>query len=125
MTGPNSGPGHNSLLVYVEGQIDYAVAGITTILNQNLRSLDVRADVQRRFNERIQRRLTKTTWMSGCNSWYLTADGFNASMYPGFATQYLRQMRTIQFEDYEAVARARSESDPAHAASPPVTISTA
>ena len=25
MTGPNSGPGHNSLLVYVEGQIDYAV----------------------------------------------------------------------------------------------------
>ncbi len=47
MTGPNSGPGHNSLLVYVEGQLDYAVAGITTILNDNLRYLDVRADVQR------------------------------------------------------------------------------
>ena len=44
MRGPNSGPGHNSLLVYVEGQIDYAVTGITTILNQNLRYLDVRAD---------------------------------------------------------------------------------
>ncbi len=27
MTGPNSGPGHNSLLVYVEGQLDYAVSG--------------------------------------------------------------------------------------------------
>ncbi|VEG52121.1 FAD dependent oxidoreductase [Mycolicibacterium aurum] len=105
MTGPNSGPGHNSLLVYVEGQIDYAVAGITTILNQNLRYLDVRADVQRRYNERIQQRLTKTTWMSGCNSWYLTADGFNASMYPGFATQYLRQMREFALHDYEAPAR--------------------
>ena len=33
MTGPNSGPGHNSLLVYVEGQLDYAVQGITTILD--------------------------------------------------------------------------------------------
>ena len=32
MTGPNSGPGHNSLLVFVEGQIDYAVNGITAIL---------------------------------------------------------------------------------------------
>jgi cation diffusion facilitator CzcD-associated flavoprotein CzcO len=105
MTGPNSGPGHNSLLVYVEGQLDYAVQGITTILGENLRYLDVRADVQRRYNERIQKRLTKTTWMSGCSSWYLTADGFNASMYPGFATQYLRQMRDFRFGDYDAVAR--------------------
>lgn len=105
MTGPNSGPGHNSLLVYVEGQLDYAVQGITTILRENLRYLDVRADVQRRYNERIQKRLTKTTWMSGCSSWYLTADGFNASMYPGFATQYLRQMRDFRFADYDAVAR--------------------
>ncbi|BBY17408.1 flavin-containing monooxygenase [Mycolicibacterium litorale] len=104
MTGPNSGPGHNSLLVYVEGQLDYAVRGITTLLGENLRYLDVHADVQRRFNQRIQRRLGKTTWMSGCSSWYLTADGFNASMYPGFATQYLRQMRDFRFGDYDAVA---------------------
>jgi hypothetical protein len=106
MTGPNSGPGHNSLLVYVEGQIDYAVRGITTILGDNLRYLDVREDVQRRYNKALQKRLTKTTWMSGCNSWYLTKDGFNASMYPGFATQYLRQMRNFRFTDYEAVAAA-------------------
>lgn len=116
MTGPNSGPGHNSLLVYVEGQIDYAVTAITTIVHQNLRYLDVRADVQARYNDKLQERLTRTTWMSGCNSWYLTADGFNASMYPGFATQYLRQMRRIRFEDFDAVA---------HDASPRVATSTA
>ena len=106
MTGPNSGPGHNSLLVYVEGQIQYAVSGITTILRDNLRYLDVRADVQRRYNRRIQKRLTKTTWMTGCSSWYLTKDGFNASMYPGFATQYLRQMRDFRFSDYIAHEKA-------------------
>jgi cation diffusion facilitator CzcD-associated flavoprotein CzcO len=106
MTGPNSGPGHNSLLVYVEGQLDYAVRGITTILDSDLRYLDVRHDVQRRYNERIQRRLTKTTWMSGCSSWYLTKDGRNVSMYPGFATQYLRQMRDFQYADYDAVEHA-------------------
>ncbi|BBX18393.1 4-hydroxyacetophenone monooxygenase [Mycolicibacterium duvalii] len=104
MTGPNSGPGHNSLLVYVEGQIDYAVRAITTILEQNLRYLDVRAQAQARYNARLQQRLTKTTWMSGCSSWYLTADGFNASMYPGFATQYLRQMRRFRSADFDAVA---------------------
>jgi cation diffusion facilitator CzcD-associated flavoprotein CzcO len=104
MTGPNSGPGHNSLLVYIEGQLDYAVRGITTILGQDLRYLDVREDVQRRHNERIQQRLTKTTWSSGCRSWYLTADGFNASMYPGFASQYLRQMRDFRLADYHAIS---------------------
>lgn len=105
MTGPNSGPGHNSLLVYIEGQLDYAVRGITAILEGDLRYLDVRADVQRRHNQTLQRRLAKTTWMSGCRSWYLTEDGFNASMYPGFATQYLRQMKNFRYEDYHAIAR--------------------
>ncbi|BDB41654.1 MULTISPECIES: flavin-containing monooxygenase [Mycobacterium] len=104
MTGPNSGPGHNSLLVYIEGQLDYAVRGIKTILDDDLRYLDVREDVQRRHNQRIQRRLTKTTWNSGCQSWYLTKDGFNGSMYPGTATQYLRQMHNFRYEHYDAIA---------------------
>jgi hypothetical protein len=44
--------------------------------------------------------------MSGCTSWYLTADGYNASMYPGFATQYLAQMRNFRLTDYRLVERA-------------------
>jgi cation diffusion facilitator CzcD-associated flavoprotein CzcO len=105
MCGPNSGPGHNSLLVFVEGQLDYLVAGVSAIFDNDLRYLDVREDIQHGYNEQIQRRLSRTTWMSGCNSWYLTDDGFNASMYPGFATQYLRQMRDFRYEDYTAVER--------------------
>ena len=105
MTGPNSGPGHNSLLVYIEGQLEYAVRGITAILDNDLRYLDVREEVQRRHNDSLQRRLAKTTWMSGCRSWYLTKDGYNGAMYPGFATQYLRQMSDFRYEDYQAVAR--------------------
>lgn len=78
---------------------------ITTIVRDDLRYLDVRSEVQRRHNARLQRRLAKTTWMSGCRSWYLTDDGFNAAMYPGFATQYLRQMRSFRKTDYLAVPR--------------------
>lgn len=107
--GPNSGPGHNSLLVYVEAQIGYIVRGIKKIIQDDLLSLDVREDVQTRYNARIQERLAKTTWNSGCSSWYLTADGFNAAMFPGFATQYRRQMSTLRLGDYEVTARvARS-----------------
>jgi hypothetical protein len=105
-TGPNSGPGHNSLLVYLEGQIHYIVRAVKTVLDRDLHYLDVRADVQHRYNTQIQRRLRRTTWMSGCRSWYLTDDGYNAAMYPGFASQYLAQMRTFRLADYHLVEQA-------------------
>ena len=100
--GPNSGPGHNSALVYMESQIDYAVQGVRTLAETGARFLDVRPEVQQRYNEGLQKRLAKTNWASGCKSWYLTADGFNATMYPGFATQYAQELRHFQRGDYHA-----------------------
>ncbi len=102
--GPNSGPGHNSALVYMESQIDYMVAAVRLMHSQNLAWMDVRKDVEVTFNERMQQRLTRTTWNSGCNSWYLTDDGFNGTMYPGFATQYARQLGKVRLADYEVGA---------------------
>ncbi|TWS23320.1 NAD(P)/FAD-dependent oxidoreductase [Tsukamurella sputi] len=98
--GPNSGPGHSSALVYMEAQIDYITDAIGQLLRNGWKALDVRADVQEEYNRDIQRRLTATTWNSGCSSWYLTDDGFNATMYPGFASQYVGQLRTVDLQDY-------------------------
>jgi cation diffusion facilitator CzcD-associated flavoprotein CzcO len=103
MFGPNSGPGHNSALVYMEQQIAYAVKGIRTILDSNLKMLDVKPDVQAKHNANIQKRLAKTNWNSGCKSWYLTEDGFNATMFPGFATQYAAQMSKFDVKAYRQV----------------------
>jgi cation diffusion facilitator CzcD-associated flavoprotein CzcO len=99
--GPNSGPGHNSALVYMESQIAYAVKGIRKLLTEGVRIMDVLPDAQVRYNEAIQKRLAKTNWNSGCKSWYLSEDGYNATMYPGFATQYARQMAEWVVKDYE------------------------
>jgi len=100
--GPNSGPGHNSALVYMEAQIGYIVRGIGAILRQDLKMLDVRQEAQTRYNKAIQKRLARTNWNSGCKSWYLTEDGYNATMYPGFATQFRRQMKSFSRGDYVA-----------------------
>ncbi|MCE2679910.1 MAG: NAD(P)/FAD-dependent oxidoreductase [Burkholderiales bacterium] len=98
--GPNSGPGHNSALVFMEPQIDYVVRGVRKILTEGLKMLDVKPLAQESYNADIQKRLAKTNWNSGCKSWYLTEDGFNATMYPGFATQYASQMSTFEAKDY-------------------------
>ncbi|MDV8023487.1 NAD(P)/FAD-dependent oxidoreductase [Rhodococcus sp. IEGM 1330] len=103
--GPNSGPGHSSALVYMEAQIDYLVEAISLVLDGNLHSADVRQDVQDAYNEEMQRKLAKTTWNSGCSSWYLTEDGFNATMFPGFATQYVNQLRVVEQGDFRMVPR--------------------
>ncbi|MCM6772057.1 NAD(P)/FAD-dependent oxidoreductase [Nocardia sp. CDC159] len=104
--GPNSGPGHNSALVYMEAQIDYLTDAIGLLLDRDLRMLEVRRDRQDRYNAALQRRLAATTWNSGCRSWYLTEDGFNATMYPGFGTQFTRQLAAVDPDDYLATPRA-------------------
>lgn len=102
--GPNSGPGHNSALVYLEAQIDYIVESVRTLERWGLRYLDARKPAQDRFNAGIQRRLSGTTWNSGCASWYLTKDGFNPTMFPGLARQFRDQMAEFILSDYHAVA---------------------
>src|SRR5690625_1939454 len=106
--GPNSGPGHSSALVYMEAQIDYIVEAISKLLQFDWKSLDVRPEVQARYNKDIQRRLRSTTWNSGCQSWYLTEDGFNATMFPGFATQYVNQLKTVDLCDFKITAAVTS-----------------
>jgi cation diffusion facilitator CzcD-associated flavoprotein CzcO len=100
MMGPNTGPGHTSVLVYTEAQIAHALQAIRKLQREGLKYLDVRQDVQDRYNESIQRRMKHMVW-SGCKSWYLDADGSNHSLYPGFAAEYVLRTRRLDPDDYE------------------------
>ena len=99
--GPNTGPGHTSVLVYTEAQISHALGAIRKIRDENLRFVDVRPEVQDRYNERLQRRMKHMVWSSGCHSWYLSPDGSNHSLYPGFAFEYVLRARRFRPRDYE------------------------
>ena len=69
-------------------------------INQVEEWLDVRKDVQDRYNEGIQRRMKHMVWQSGCNSWYLSDDGSNHSLYPGPAAEYVLRTR-FRSRDFE------------------------
>jgi cation diffusion facilitator CzcD-associated flavoprotein CzcO len=100
LMGPNTGPGHTSVLVYTEAQIAHALQAIERMMRENLRFVDVRPEVQARYNERIQRRMKHMVWSSGCSSWYLSPDGSNHSLYPGFAAEYVLRARRFRPSDY-------------------------
>jgi len=101
LMGPNTGPGHTSVLVFTEAQVAHALQAIRKIRSEGLRFVDVKQSVQDRYNARLQGRMKHMVWGSGCNSWYLSGDGENHSLYPGFAAEYVLRTRRFSPRDYE------------------------
>src|SRR5581483_10500747 len=84
LMGPNTGLGHNSMIFMIEAQARYAVQAIQALRRRNLLFLEVRERVQRRFEARVQEKLRRTVWTSGCRSWY-APDGYNGTIWPHFS----------------------------------------
>ncbi len=103
LMGPNTGPGHTSVLVYTEAQIAHALQAIRKLRDENLKFVDIRRQVQDRYNERLQGRMKYMVWPH-CQSWYLSPDGSNHSLYPGFAFEYVLGARNFQSSDYQVAA---------------------
>ncbi|HSJ95675.1 MAG TPA: NAD(P)/FAD-dependent oxidoreductase [Myxococcota bacterium] len=101
LMGPNTGPGHTSVLVYTEAQITHALQAIQRLRDDHLRFVDVRQAVQDRYNAGLQRRMKRMVWSSGCHSWYLSPDGSNHALFPGFAAEYVARARRFRPADYE------------------------
>ena len=55
---------------------------------------------------------------SGCKSWYLSPDGSNRSLYPGYASEYVLRARKLDTNDYECVGYADTVADTAAGAQP-------
>ncbi|WP_309114105.1 NAD(P)/FAD-dependent oxidoreductase [Saccharothrix sp.] len=109
LLGPNTGLGHNSVVFMIESQIRYVRQCLELLDRHQADELDVRPDVQARFNRQLQRKLTKGVWTEGgCKSWYLDAQGINRTVWPGFTWRYWMRTKTVRAEDY-TLTRARRD----------------
>ncbi|HYM45991.1 MAG TPA: NAD(P)/FAD-dependent oxidoreductase [Solirubrobacteraceae bacterium] len=119
LVGPNTGLGHNSIVFMLESQLNYAIDCIAHLDRAGAGSFEVREDVQRRFNEEIQRKLDGTVWTSGgCVSWYLDEHGRNSTVWPGFTWPFRRRTRHFRAADYELRPRAPRPARPAPSPAP-------
>ena len=108
--GPNTGLGHNSMVLMMEAQYRYILDALRFMRRKRLRAFDVRAAVQQAFNERLQARMKRTVWSSGCASWYIDARGKNTTLWPGFTFAYRRLTRRFRPERYELVHESGTTS---------------
>ncbi|GAA3172170.1 NAD(P)/FAD-dependent oxidoreductase [Blastococcus jejuensis] len=104
--GPNTNLGHNSIVYMLESQIRYVVQAVRRVAARPA-ALSVRPEVQRRFNEWVQDRITATVWDRGCTSWYRTASGRNTTNWPDFTFAYRARTRRFDEADYELTPVAR------------------
>ncbi len=100
IAGPNTGLGHNSMIYMIESGVRYVLGAVRDILDLNLHSVEVRADVQEAFNADLRKRMKGTVWSSGCKSWYLDEEGKNYTLWPGFTFSYRRITRRFDIENY-------------------------
>ncbi|HZR37595.1 MAG TPA: NAD(P)/FAD-dependent oxidoreductase [Nevskia sp.] len=101
--GPNTNLGAGSIIYMLEAQGRY-IAGCAALLrSRGLKSLEVKAEAQRRYNEEVQQRNRGTTYESGCHSWYIGPDGRNTNNWVGYMTEYGRRLKEPVLEDYTLV----------------------
>lgn len=88
LVGPNTGLGHSSMIIMIEAQIRYMMKALQWQKRVKADIIEVREAAQRSYNERIMKRLAKTVWATGCNSWYTNAEGRNTTLWPGSTTEF-------------------------------------
>ena len=111
LAGPNTGLGHNSIVFMIEAQLHWIVGALRHRADERLDPVEVRADVQAASYEDVQRRMQRTVWLSGCDSWYRSADGRIDTLWPGFSLDYW--WRTRRFDPSACVSSGlvRSRDD--------------
>ena len=103
LLGPNTGLGHNSVVLMIEAQACYVMHCLKLMNRRKQRVMEVRPEIQHRFVGDIHRRMSRTVWLSGgCHSWYQDqSTGEVTTLWPGSVVSYFRRTRSVAHSDYE------------------------
>lgn len=102
LLGPNTGLGHNSMVIMIESQIRYVGQAIAAADKADAQALAPTRSAQDRFNVEVQRRLARSVWNTGgCSSWYLDEHGRNPVLWGGYTWEYRNATRKLKPAEYQ------------------------
>jgi cation diffusion facilitator CzcD-associated flavoprotein CzcO len=108
LLGPNTGLGHNSVLLMIEAQVDYVMKALRHRRAHAPAALEPTEAAQARFIEEIDRETRGSVWTAGgCVSWYLDQTGRNSTLWPGSVRAYQRRLARFDPADYHALSPRR------------------
>jgi cyclohexanone monooxygenase len=115
LSGPNTGQGHTSVVFVIESQVAYIRDAIRIMRERGYGALEPRESVQRRFNNRLQRRMRRTVWSrGGCTSWYQDSRGKITTLWPRSTVTLRRILARFDLDAYDVqVARPTPDREAA------------
>jgi len=103
LNGPNGPVGNFSLIDIAEQQLHYIWAFIEKLRRGECREIAAKRDAMETFERERMEAARKTVFGSGCNSWYLDAEGIPAT-WPWTRTRFCEEMKAPRLEQYELVS---------------------
>ncbi|CAN3127954.1 flavin-containing monooxygenase [Mycobacterium sp. smrl_JER01] len=100
MLGPHSPLGNQSLIPAAEDQANYALWWIKHIRDGRLASTVPTEEATAHYNELVKAALPKTSWVGGCNSWYLGKDGL-PELFPWEPERHTELLRDPVVGDFD------------------------
>ena len=115
LLGPNTGLGHNSVLLMIEAQIAYLRRALRYRREHGLGTLEPSAQAQAAYVAELDRDTDGSVWTAGgCLSWYVDDTGRNSTLWPGSVRAYQRRLARFEIGDYDTeLPRRLPEREPA------------
>ena len=105
LLGPNSGLGHNSVVLMIEAQVNYVLDLVRHAGDGAL--IEPTEAAAKAYDAQLQRDLQDRVWAAGCGAWYVDAGGRNFTLYPHNVRAYLKEMKAPDYAEYAVRAVAR------------------
>jgi cyclohexanone monooxygenase len=101
LVGPNTGLGHNSMIYMIEALTTYVVDAIQQMRAGDWKSVEVKPEALRAYNDKLQAKVEGTVWqVGGCKSWYQNAAGRNTALWPDFTFKFREEVASFDASNY-------------------------
>lgn len=93
---------YDSFIGLAEAQLDYIVDGLQKIKAGNISKLNIKPEVLKAHNDKVQKHLKTTVFNAGgCKSYYLDANGRNFAAWPWSLKQLKARLKQLNLDDYQ------------------------
>jgi cation diffusion facilitator CzcD-associated flavoprotein CzcO len=113
--GPNTN-GVNSILFIHEAQAHLVVRALRMMRRWRIGSIDVRAEVMRRYNAKLQYEMVGKVWSAGCSNYFTLANGKNVTQLPYSAGEFWLRTRIVGWWRYRRTRRPGQRASSSSAA---------
>lgn len=100
IVGPNVTLGHSSMVYMIETQIQAISRILSATKETGAAAVEVKLDVQQKYNSDLQKLLGGSVWATGCDSWYKHRTGKITQLWPGFTFTFRRRNKDFKQTDY-------------------------